>query len=179
MTTAKVRPNDAVRQEGTEDLDVRWGDVLAPGCFISQFGERRSPMNPLRLGLSVGLSLFVLFQFACGNAGAAGTIVPWGDCEVDQCRVVSPDSGYVAVAAGAYFGLGLRSSGAIEAWGSCEVWQCTVPSPNRDFVAVAAGDSHGLGLKSNGSVVAWGANGYGQCNVPAPRAASRVLLKSV
>jgi hypothetical protein len=82
--------------------------------------------------------------------------------------VPAPNTGFVALAAGAYHSLGLKGDGLIVAWGWNYWGQCNVPPPNTPFVAVAAGYFHSLGLKSDGSVVAWGRNDSGQCNVPAP-----------
>jgi len=94
----------------------------------------------------------------------------WGDNEYGQCNVPSPNADFVAVAAGYYHNVGLRSDGTVVAWGRNDENQCTVPAPNSDFVTVAASLFHSVGLKSDGTVVAWGENSSGQCNVPAPNA---------
>ncbi len=93
----------------------------------------------------------------------AGKIVAWGS----QSNAPAGDD-FVAVAAGGYHSLGLKTDGSIVAWGNNRYGQCTVPSPNTDFVAISAGYHHSLGLKSDGSIVAWGWNEQGQCNVPLP-----------
>jgi len=59
----------------------------------------------------------------------------------------SPNSGFVAVSAGVYHSLGLKTDGTVVAWGDTVFGQCDVPSPNSGFVAVAAGALHSLGLK--------------------------------
>jgi hypothetical protein len=82
--------------------------------------------------------------------------------------VPSPNSDFIAVAAGSDHSLGLKANGSIIAWGDNTYGQCTVPSPNSDFTAVAGGWRHSLGLKGGGSIVAWGLNNAGQCNVPSP-----------
>ncbi len=92
----------------------------------------------------------------------------WGDNQAGQCNVPEPNTGFVAVASGGWYGLGLKADSSIVAWGSCGVGQCDVPAPNTGFVAVAGGFSHGLGLKADGSIVAWGLNADGQCDVPEP-----------
>jgi len=81
---------------------------------------------------------------------------------------LSPNSGFVAVAAGYYHSLGLKADGSIVAWGLNDYGQCNIPEPNSGFIAVAAGDYHSLGLKADGSIVAWGLNDKGQCNLPSP-----------
>jgi hypothetical protein len=89
--------------------------------------------------------------------------------------VPAPNADFIAVAAGAYHGAGLKSNGSIVAWGSNIHGQCDVPRPNSDFVAVAAGLWNTLGLKSSGELVVWGSNYSGQCDVPAPNANFRAM----
>jgi hypothetical protein len=99
------------------------------------------------------------------------SVVAWGDNDLGQCDVPLPNTGFVAVSAGANHNLGLKSDGTVVAWGDSSQGQCDVPSPNSGFVAVSAGAGHSLGLKSDSAIVAWGDNDYGQCNVPEPNAA--------
>ena len=70
-----------------------------------------------------------------------GTVVGWGDDRHGQAvpGESSPDTGFVAVAAGSSHSLGLKSDGTIVAWGDNSYGQCDVPSPNAGFVAVEAG----------------------------------------
>jgi hypothetical protein len=72
----------------------------------------------------------------------------------------------VAIAAGFYHSLGLKSDGSIVGWGSDDFGQATPPDGN-DYVAIAAGGLHGLALKAHGSIVCWGYNDYGQATAPA------------
>jgi hypothetical protein len=77
----------------------------------------------------------------------------------------------VAVAAGRWHSLGLKTDGSIVGWGCRRPpfrGQCTVAEPNTGFVAIAAGTDHSLGLKADGSIVAWGYNCCGQTSVPEP-----------
>jgi hypothetical protein len=102
--------------------------------------------------------------------------VAWGYNSYGQCNVPSPNTGFVAIAAGVYHSLGVRADGSIVAWGAGQAgqsgWphygQSVVPSPNTGFVAITGGFGHSLGVKADGSIVAWGWNSYGQCNVPSP-----------
>ncbi len=102
---------------------------------------------------------------------ADGSIAAW---EVNSfggaptLNIPSPNTGFVAIAAGHLHALGLKADGSIVAWGDNSMGQCNVPAPNTDFVAVAAGHWHSLGLKSDGSIVGWGSNAHGQLNVPQP-----------
>jgi len=42
--------------------------------------------------------------------GPGGRIVAWGDNTDGQCNIPAPNSGFIAIAAGRYHSLGLRSS---------------------------------------------------------------------
>ncbi|MFA6961193.1 MAG: fibronectin type III domain-containing protein [Opitutaceae bacterium] len=80
----------------------------------------------------------------------------------------------VAIDAGLYFGVALKSDGTVWAWGGNnygELGTSYNPSisstPIRsgtitNVVALAAGARHVLALKTDGSVSAWGSNSYGQ-----------------
>jgi alpha-tubulin suppressor-like RCC1 family protein len=61
--------------------------------------------------------------------------------------VLSPNTGFVAVAGGRRHSLGLKGDGSIVAWGWNDYAECNVPSANTGFVAVAGGGNHSLGLK--------------------------------
>ncbi len=114
---------------------------------------------------------FVPFSIYGLGLKADGSIVGWEFCSFcgpAPLNVPSPNTGFVAIAAGHLHALGLKAGGSIVAWGDNSKGQCSVPAPNTDFVAVAAGHWHSLGLKADGSVVAWGDNSGGQCSVPAP-----------
>ena len=97
-----------------------------------------------------------------------GSIVAWGDNSYGQCDVPSPNSDFLAIAAGMNHSLGLRPDSTIAAWGYNGFGQCNVPSPNSEFTAVAAGYWHSLGLKSDCRIISWGRNLEDQCDVPSP-----------
>jgi len=71
----------------------------------------------------------------------------YGQCDVSDWTDI------VAIAAGFYHSLGLKSDGTVVAMGENERGQCNIDNW-RDVVAIAAGVSHSLGLKSDGTVVA-------------------------
>jgi len=96
----------------------------------------------------------------------AGTIWSFGGCVANDCSGPEPNAGFVAVAAGNYHGMGLRSDGSIVTWGLCDIGQCDVPQPNIGYEAIAAGDSHSLALR-DGVIYAWGGE-YGAESVPQP-----------
>jgi len=99
---------------------------------------------------------------------ADGSIATWGLCDVGQCGVPLPNSGYTAISAGDSHSLALRPGGAIVAWGSNENGELQLPSPNTGFVAIAAGLLHNLALKPDGSIVGWGSNIGGESIPPQP-----------
>jgi alpha-tubulin suppressor-like RCC1 family protein len=87
-------------------------------------------------------------------------------------------AGVIAIAAGTYHSLALKSDGTVVAWGCNrpnDYGQCSVPVGLAGVIAIAASDSDSLALKGDGTVVAWGCGadtlGYlhdaGQCSVPA------------
>ena len=70
----------------------------------------------------------------------------------------------VAVSAGYYHSVGLRSDGTVVAVGFNDYGQCDVEQWT-DIVAISAGGWHTVGLKSDGSIVAVGRNEEGQCEI--------------
>jgi hypothetical protein len=94
-------------------------------------------------------AILLVLRFTGDTFGttANGTIRGWGWNHTGQCNVPSPNSGFIAIAAGFYHSLGLKSNGTIVAWGGNDLGQCTVPSPNSGFIAISAGYNHSLGLK--------------------------------
>ena len=97
---------------------------------------------------------------------------------------LGPGSGIVRVAAGATFGLALKSDGTMVAWGNNAKGEMGdggapvdrhTPVPVHGaagIVAIAAGWEHALALKSDGSVLSWGDGALGQLGdgSTAPRA---------
>lgn len=112
------------------------------------------------------------WSFGCGDFNLAlrsnGFIRAWGDNSFQQCNVPSPNSHFIAIAAGGDCGLGLKDDGRIVSWGGER--PVPVPEPNEGFVDIASGQHHFLGLKEDGSIVAWGRNYDGECDVPEPNA---------
>ena len=72
--------------------------------------------------------------------------------------------GIVAVAAGSYHSVGVRTDGTVVAAGRSDAGQCDVHGW-RDIVAVAAGATHTVGLRADGTAVATGSNSHGQLEV--------------
>ncbi|XRB17901.1 hypothetical protein RI054_16g77460 [Pseudoscourfieldia marina] len=72
------------------------------------------------------------------------------------------DGEFVAVAAGGYHSLALRSDGTIACWGHNGDGQAPPDGVAGDFVAIAAGSTHSLAIRRDGSIACWGANDDGQ-----------------
>ncbi|WP_437294428.1 RCC1 domain-containing protein [Sorangium sp. So ce426] len=90
---------------------------------------------------------------------------------------VSGLDGAIAVAAGTWHSLALRSDGTVRAWGEGSEGQLgqgakasspvPVPVASLDGVtAIAAGRWHSLALRSDGTARAWGSNASGQLGNP-------------
>ncbi|MGD0650215.1 MAG: fibronectin type III domain-containing protein [Verrucomicrobiia bacterium] len=108
------------------------------------------------------------------NVASAGTlarcptsVVGWGDNSYGQTTPPSGVSNVMAIAAGAWHGLALKSDGTVVGWGLNNYGQTNPPAGLAEVVAIAAGRYHSLALKSDGTVVGWGLNNYGQTNPPA------------
>lgn len=97
-------------------------------------------------------------------AVTAGSLVAWGSNLYGQCNVPTGND-YVAVSAGGYHSLALKSDGSIVGWGQNADGQATPPAGN-NYVAIAAGHYHSLALKSNGSIRIWGGLAAGLGNPP-------------
>ena len=59
---------------------------------------------------------------------ADGTTVGWGSNTYGQCNVPSPNSGFVAIAAGSSYSLGLKANGSIVAWLALFLWFGVIPA---------------------------------------------------
>jgi alpha-tubulin suppressor-like RCC1 family protein len=133
--------------------------------------EEKSMRNARAIG---AIALTVLAVCAAVCARDAGTLVGWGINYYGDWvgQAIPPDGNdFVAVNAGAYHSLGLRSDGSIVGWGAnydlLGDWlgQATPPTGN-DFAEVAAGYDYSLALKTDGSIVGWGWDEYDQATPP-------------
>ena len=115
------------------------------------------------------------------SAGAKLTLLPiaaWGAGKTNAN--VSPNYGQsivpftatnvMALAAGSFHSLALKSDGRVVAWGWNVYSQTNVPSTATNITSILAGERHSLALRSNGTLVAWGNNNYGQTSIPASAA---------
>ncbi|MHC4573628.1 MAG: RCC1 domain-containing protein [Planctomycetota bacterium] len=89
----------------------------------------------------------------------------WGE-DYYRRQATPPDGNdYMAIAAGAWHSLALKSDGSIVGWGNNDFGQATPPAGN-DYVATASGYWHSLALKSDGSIAGWGYDANGQATPP-------------
>jgi sugar lactone lactonase YvrE len=107
--------------------------------------------------------LLISRTFACGDNSFGEISMPFGLTNL------------IALAAGGWHSLALRSDGSLAAWGDNGNGQCNVPLGLSDAIAIAGGGYHSLAIRSSGSVAAWGANDYGQSTV-APAATNVIAI---
>src|ERR1035438_4038140 len=68
----------------------------------------------------------------------------WGDNMQGQSSLFPGATNLIAVAAGAWYNLGLRVDGTVAAWGNDLEGQCDVPPTLSGVLAIAAGNYHSL-----------------------------------
>jgi hypothetical protein len=90
-----------------------------------------------------------------------------GDDSLGQLDIPSAATNAVAIAAGAWHNLALKTDGTVVAWGENYDGQCNVPAGLKGAAAIAAGGYHSLAIQSDATVLVWGANYNGQTNAPA------------
>jgi hypothetical protein len=157
----------AVAANGTPDLSYQWrfNGADIPGATANSF----TIGGPL--GSDDG-DYTVLITNAYGSitsSVAVLAVVPFtvrGDNSFGQLNVPLGATNAIAVAAGAWHTLVLRSDGLVLAWGNDDDGECDVPTNLVGVADIAAGGYHSLALRKNQTVVAWGADYYGQATVP-------------
>ncbi len=104
------------------------------------------------------------------SAAATLSVVPiaaWGLGTVGQTNVPATADSVLAIAAGTYHSLALKSDGTVVGWGTNGQGQLNAPATLTNAIAISAGAYHNLALRNDGTVAAWGNNPYGETNVPA------------
>jgi len=130
-------------------------------CYVSKRYTQSSRGKNMGNKILIYLVLAAFVTGLTPTITSAASIKSWGSNASGQA---SPPAGnnFVAIAAGWYHSLALKSDGSIVGWGSC-----ANPPGGNGFFAIAAGGRHSLALKSDGSIIGWGDNYYGQANPPA------------
>jgi hypothetical protein len=98
------------------------------------------------------LAGLLLFLISSVLVNAGNYVVAWGDNSSGKTNVPPSATNVMAVAAGYFNSLALKSDGTVIAWGS----QTNVPAGLSNVVAIAAGVGQNLALKNDGTLVAWG-----------------------
>ena len=124
----------------------------------------KARIYPLIASFVLLTSLFVLLTSIFSTPAFAGSILGWGSQVVDSAEL--DQKNHIAIAAGGYHSLALKSDGTIVGWGENGSGQATPPAGN-NYTAISAGGYHSLALKSDGTIVGWGYNYYGQATPPA------------
>jgi hypothetical protein len=113
------------------------------------------------------ITICIILAVFIGQESFATYVVGWGELDL-----LDRDD-FVAIAAGPFHSLALKSDGSIVGWGDNWAGEATPPDGN-DFVAIAAGGGgspttvgFSLALKSDGSIIGWGDNHVGQATPPA------------
>ena len=79
--------------------------------------------------------------------------VVWGSNESWQHKVPLNLTGVIAVSAGDFCSLALKSDGTVVAWGFGKSGNCHVPSNLTEVSAISAGMKNSLALKNDGTIV--------------------------
>ncbi len=125
-------------------------------------------LNPLRI-LVIAALVIPLALGAISPAKAsfnADNMVAWGYNVYRQATIPSGLTDVVAISAGYFYNLALKSDGTVIGWGDNYFGQINIPSDLTGVIAISSGETHGLALKNDGTVVGWGDNSYGQSTTP-------------
>ncbi|MGC4050488.1 MAG: hypothetical protein QM757_14015 [Paludibaculum sp.] len=143
---------DPATKSASDMASVR--NTAVPVAFTPTINYRYVPM-PANLSDVVSVS-------ATGEVLALrkdGTVAAWGCTDDYQCTIPGGINNLIAVAAGSFFGVGLKADGTVVAWGPGP-GGTGLPTGLTDVVKIAANDHVGLALKADGTVKAWGDTQY-------------------
>ncbi|HEX2909213.1 MAG TPA: choice-of-anchor A family protein [Chloroflexia bacterium] len=101
------------------------------------------------------------------QAATSTAILGWGYNTYGATNVPAGLNDAIAISAGSYHSLALRSNGTVVLMGTGPLGLTPVPAGLNNVVAISAGNLHDLALKNDGTVVVWGSNAFGQLNIPA------------
>jgi alpha-tubulin suppressor-like RCC1 family protein len=129
----------------------------------AEIALRLRNFRPIFLFVSVVCWVLVAFE----SRGDGTTLIAWGDNESGQTNVPTGLTNAVAVSAGDFYSVALRSDGTLSTWGDSLSGTASFAASLTNIVAVSAGLYHCLALTGDGRVVGWGDNQYGEVSTPA------------
>lgn len=118
-------------------------------------GSRSSPRYSALLTLCV-------LALAAPRAYAQGSIAAWGSNSNGQVSGTPTSDNFIAVAAGRFHNVAVRSDGSLAAWGYDSNGQVSATPTTGSYRAAAAGWFHSAAIRADGSLVSWGSDGSGQ-----------------
>jgi LPXTG-motif cell wall-anchored protein len=131
----------------------RWTARAATGALLAALGLAAASATAPAVAGPPAPGLPVTPSAEGTPVGAPGEVVVWGRSDDGQTAV--PDAatdGVVAVSAGFFGTIALRTDGTVVGWGD----GVTPPAAADDAVAISAGAYHYLALQDDGSIVSWG-----------------------
>jgi uncharacterized repeat protein (TIGR01451 family) len=190
-TYAHTQPATQITQTNATLDGMTLANGLASMAWF-EWGERGSYNNTtslLNVGAGstvvrlnqgiVGLTPGGVYQYRLVVSNVAGVVygapkifttgrkvTAWGNALYGLNSVPVGLSNVVAVGAGTYHQLALKSDGKVVAWGDTVSGKTTVPASATNVIAIAGGSDHSIALKADGTVVVWGSNNFGQRNIP-------------
>ncbi|WP_049818895.1 RCC1 domain-containing protein [Geotalea uraniireducens] len=167
-----------VKNDGTLwTWGANWSGQLGDGTYNNR-------NYPMQIGTDTNWTVVAAGERHSIALRSDGTLWAWGDNSSGQLgdpkigigtstpQQIGASADWVAIAAGAYHSLALKTDGSLWAWGSGWSGQLEMASDQSDtplqidsesrWVAIAAGYTHSVAIKSDGTLWAWGDNSSGQ-----------------
>jgi hypothetical protein len=149
-----------VAAKGSEPFAYQW---QFNGTNISNATNSTLPLADLKLADSGNYQ--VVITNAAGTLSSSNAlltvsptlVVGWGYHVYGQTNAPVTLTNPVAIAAGMYHSLALRTDGTITVWGDNTYRQTNAPAGLTNVAAISAGLYHNLALKADGTLAAWGA----------------------
>ena len=95
-----------------------------------------------------------------------GQVTGWGASAAGAIAVPAGATNVLAIAAGLYSNLLLKTNQTLCGWGNGVHGETNVPIDLTNAIAIAI-YAHCLALRADGTIAAWGGSGFGETNVPA------------
>ncbi len=157
----------------TVAVEVSDGLCLGTPSAAWQITVRES-LNIETTNLAAGLVGTAYSATLTGSGGAGGyvwgrpDVVAWGANDDGQTDVPTDLSGVIAVSAGDFYSMALKSDGSIVMWGNADDGKTNIPPflASSAAMAISAGNGHVLALETNGEIWVWGKNDKNQTFAP-------------